>query len=422
MDWANERFNQITTDIQCADENSLHPAQNLHALLPQYCAGSGPGAVPADTILDDAHQSNELLQARSHFGNLLNEPQSASTAVCTEPQYRPNPQTPPTFIDLQCDTFQNQQSLVPLDHQSNVSSLGQPQFRLNDTFHNHLQSSAFSGLGDPPHIFDDQESLAPLDSQNDISPAQSQLGLGNLPYIFDNQQSLQSNAFSGLDEQSLDSQTDVLPAQSQSGLGNLPYIFDDQQSLYNQPQNSVFAQPHVNLGDFPHIFDDQQSLASSASQLDILLVQPQSGLSDSPHIFDNQQSLYNQPQNSVFAQPQGNLSDFPHIFDDQQSLAPFASQLQSGVLPAQLQSGHFENLSHQQFSAAFINSGGNILLNPAHFPNEQSSSIVIPLTPASAGYHNTSTALVIQDPRKLTRQTSCIGCRIQNDLENTDVL
>jgi hypothetical protein len=330
MDWANERFNQIIIDVQCADENSLiaagsteyqHPAQNLlvlHGLLPQSRAGSEPGAVPAEssacrfstTILDDAHQSNELLQARSHFGNLPNKPQSASTAVCTEPQYRPNPQTPPTFIDLQNDTFQNQQSLVPLDHQSNVFSLGQPQFRLNDTFHNHLQSSVFSGLRDSPHIFDDQQSLAPLDSRSDVSPAQSQPGLGNLPYIFDDQQSLQSSVFS--------------LAQSQSCLG-----------------------------------------------------------------------------------------DSPHIFDDQQSLAPFASQLQSGVLPAQLQSGYFENLSQQQISAAFINSGGNILSNPAHFPNEQSSSIVIPLTPASAENHSTSTALVIQDLRKPSRQTSCIGCRVQ---------
>ena len=315
MDWANEGFNQINTDVQPADENA-HIAISTEF---QHLAQN------STTILDDAHQSNELLG--SHFGNLLNKPQSASAAVCTEPQYRSNRQTP---INLHYDTFQNQRSLAPLDHrlQSNVS-LEQPQFRLNNTFHNHVQSSAFSGLGDSPHIFDDQQSLTPLDN-------------------------------------------DVLLAQSQPGLGDLPYIFDDQQSLHNQPQSRVFslAQSQSHLGDSPDIFDDE-SLALLDSQL-------QTGV--------------------LPAQSQPGLGNLPYLFDDQQSLAPFAS---------------FDNLSHQQFSAAIITSGSTIPSNPVHFPNEQSSSIVIPLTPASAGYHNTSTALIIQDPRKLTRQTSCIGCRIQ---------
>jgi hypothetical protein len=462
MDWANERFNQITTDVQCADENSLiaagstefqHQAQNLHGLLPQYYAGSEPGAVPAEssayrystTILDDAHQSNKLLQARSRFGYLLNEAQSASTTVCTEPRYRSNQQTPPTVIDLP-------QSLAPLDHrlQSNVFSLEQPQFRLNDTFHNHLQSSAFLGLDD---IFDDQQFSAPLENQphifngqqslhnqpqtNVFSLPQPQAGVDDSPHIFDDQQS-----FAPLDSQL---QSGVLPVQSQSGLGNLPYIFNDQQSLHNQPHRSVFSlgQPQAGVDDFPHIINDQQSLHNQPHRSVFSLGQPQAGVDDFPHIFDDQQSLHNQPHRSVFSlpqpqagaddifndqqslhnqphrsifslpQPQAGVDDFPHIFDDQQSFAPLDSQLQSGILPAQLQSGYFENLSHQQISAAFINSGSNTLSNPAHFPNEQSSSIVIPLTPASAEYHNTSTALVIQDPRKPSRQTSCIGCRVQ---------
>jgi hypothetical protein len=410
MDWANEGFNQINTDVQPADEIAHIAISTEFQHLVQN----------STTILDDAHQSNELLG--SHFGNLLNKPRSASAAVCTEPQYRSNRQTP---IDLHYDTFQNQRSLLaPLDHrlQSNVS-LEQPQFRLNDPFHNHVQSSAFSGLGDSPHIFDDQQSLTPLD--NDVLLAQSQPGLGNLPYLFDDQQSLhnqpQSRVFS--------------LAQPQASLGDSPHVFDDQQSLHNQPQSKVFslAQSQSRLGDSPDIFDDESlALLDSQLQSGVLPAQSQPGLGDLPYIFDDQQSLHNQPQSKVFslAQSQSRLGDSPDIFDDE-SLAILDSQLQSGVLPAQSQPGlgnlpylfddqqslapfaSFENLSHQQFSAAIITSGSTIPSNPVHFPNEQSSSIVIPLTPASAGYHNTSTALVVQDPRKLTRQTSCIGCRIQ---------
>jgi hypothetical protein len=429
MGWGNEGFNQITTDVQSADEHSpiaagstefQHPAQNLHGLLPPYRVGSEhvPGAVPVEssayystTVVDVAHQSSEFLPAQSHFGDFPNEQQSASAAVCTQPQHLSNQQVPPTFIDLQCDTFQNQQSIAHLDRrlQSNVFSLEQPQFCLNDTFHNHLQSSAFSALGDSPHIFDDQQSLAPLDSQlqSGVLPAQSQSGLGNLPYIFDDQQSLHNQPQSSV----------FALAQPQAVLGDFPHIFDDQQFLHNQPQSSVFAlaQPQAVLGDSPHIFDDQQSLHNQPQSGVYALAQPQAGLGDSSHIFEDQQSLqaglgdslhifedqqslHNQPQSSAFS----GLGDSPHIFDDQQYLAPFASQLQSGSFPAQ-----------SQFSAAFINSGSNILSSPTQFPNEQSSSIVIPLNPASAEYHNTSTALAIQDPRGLSRQTSCIGCRVQ---------
>lgn len=224
MDWANEGFNQINTDVQPADENALIAA--LHGLLPQYSI----------TTLDDAHQSNEHLG--SHFGNFLNEPRSASAAVRTESQYRSNQQTP---IDLQYDTFQNQRSLALLDHrlQSNVS-LEKPQF----------QSSAFSGLVD-------DQSLAPLD--NDVSPAQSQPGLGDLPYIFDHQ------SLALLDSQL---QSGVLPAQSQPGLGNLPYIFNDQQSFtlfasFENLSHQQFSAAVINSGSTvssnPAHFPNEQS-------------------------------------------------------------------------------------------------------------------------------------------------------------------
>ncbi|KAH9203106.1 hypothetical protein DL95DRAFT_472696 [Leptodontidium sp. 2 PMI_412] len=112
MVWGNEGFNQITTDVQFADEQSLiaagstefqHPAQNLHGLLPPYRVGSEhvPGAVPVEssayystTVLDVAHQSNEFLLAQSHFGDFPNEQQSASAAVCTQPQHLSNQQVP----------------------------------------------------------------------------------------------------------------------------------------------------------------------------------------------------------------------------------------------------------------------------------------------------------------------------------------
>ena len=330
MDWANEESNQINTDVQSADENSLiaagstefqHPAPNLHDLSTQYFAGSNPGAVPIESSArcscehprEWCWNSDTLLQARSHFV-LLNELQSASTT--TEPQYQSNQRTHPNINELRYDALQNQGSHTLLNQrlQSNVFSL-EPQFCLNVTVHNHPQSSASSGLGDYSHIFDSQKSLPPLDSQSN-----------------------------------------VLLAESQPSLGNLPYLFDDRQPLHDQPQSSVFQ-----------------------------------------------------------AQPQTSLDRTPHILDDQ-SVSLLASQLQSGVLPAQLQSGRFENLSPQKFSAAIINSRSNIPSNPVQFPNEQSCSIVIPLTPASAEYHNTSTtltALVAEGQKRIRRPISCIGCRIQ---------
>lgn len=97
MGWGNGGLNHEHSVIAAGPTEFQHPTQNLYGHLPQYCAGSGhePGAIQIESLaysyspaaLDYAHQSNELLPARSHFQNLPNRPQSA---ICTEPQYRSN--------------------------------------------------------------------------------------------------------------------------------------------------------------------------------------------------------------------------------------------------------------------------------------------------------------------------------------------
>jgi len=248
-------------------------------------------------------------------------------------------------------------------------------------------SSAFTSSA----ILDNAHQSIPARSHSVQYPSSQQTpaALIDLQYVpaqshtFDNQQSLadfdhclQSNVFSVANNA-------FSPAQPQAEcLGTSSHIFDDQQflaTLDDQLQSNVFSV--AQLPDY--LNHNQQSLASLDDQLQNRAILPAS------HIFDDLQSKSILPAS--------------YMFDDQQSLATLNDQLQSRtILPAQPQSDYLRSNILQSQS------------NPEHVLNEQPSSIVIPLTPASAEYHNTDTALVIQDLGKLNRrQNPCIGCRLQ---------